>query len=139
MCVGTAALAAVAGTGLLPLTARRGDVHVLGHQVSWIVPVLGLSLVAAVISYITGIGAARRLGARLASFAGLAEVLFAILFAWLLLGQLPTPVQFLGGGFILAGVAMVRLGELQALQPPPAAAPPRPHQPGPARSPAGRR
>jgi drug/metabolite transporter (DMT)-like permease len=138
-CVGTAALAAVAGTGLLPLTARRGDVHVLGHQVSWIVPVLGLSLVAAVISYITGIGAARRLGARLASFAGLAEVLFAILFAWLLLGQLPTPVQFLGGGFILAGVAMVRLGELQALQPPPAAAPPRPHQPGPARSPAGRR
>ena len=49
------------------------------------------------ISYIAGIGAARRLGARLASFIGMAEVLFAILFAWLLLGQLPTPVQFLGG------------------------------------------
>jgi drug/metabolite transporter (DMT)-like permease len=130
MCVGTAALAAAAGTGLLPLTASLGDVHVLGHQVSWIVPVLGLSLVAAVISYIAGIGAARRLGARLASFIGMAEVLFAILFAWLLLGQLPAPVQFLGGGFILAGVAMVRLGELRVPPPAAGAAPARPHEPG---------
>ena len=130
MCVGTAALAAMAGTGLLPLTASAGDVHVFGHQVSWIVPVLGLSLVAAVISYIAGIGAARRLGARLASFVGMAEVLFAILFAWLLLGQLPTPVQFVGGGFIMAGVAMVRLGELRGYPPPSGAVQPRPHQPG---------
>ena len=129
MCVGTVALAAMAGTGLLPLTASVGDVHVLGHQVSWIVPVLGLSLVAAVISYIAGIGAARRLGARLASFIGMAEVLFAIGFAWLLLDQLPTPVQFLGGGLILAGVAMVRLGELRALRPA-SGATQRPRQPG---------
>ena len=129
MCVGTAVLLVVAGTGLLPMTARASDVHVFGHQVSWIVPVLGLSLVAAVISYIAGIGAARRLGARLASFVGLAEVLFAILFAWLLLGQLPTPVQFLGGGFILAGVAMVRLGELRAHQPAPGTTPARPREP----------
>jgi len=129
MCVGTVALAAMAGTGLLPLTASVGDVHVLGHQVSWIVPVLGLSLVAAVISYIAGIGAARRLGARLASFIGMAEVLFAIGFAWLLLGQLPTPVQFLGGGLIMAGVAMVRLGELRALRPA-SGATQRPRQPG---------
>ena len=130
MCVGTAALAAMAGTGLLPLTASLGDVHAFGHQVSWIVPVLGLSLVAAVISYITGIGAIRRLGARLASFIGLAEVLFAVLFAWLLLGQLPTPVQFLGGGFILAGVAMVRFGELRVPPPASGTAPARPHEPG---------
>jgi drug/metabolite transporter (DMT)-like permease len=128
MCVGAAVLAAMAGAGLLPLTASVADVHVLGHQVSWIVPVLGLSLVAAVISYITGIGAIRRLGARLASFVGLAEVLFAVLFAWLLLGQLPTPVQFLGGGFILAGVAMVRFGELRVPPPAAGAVQPRPHQ-----------
>jgi hypothetical protein len=56
----------------------------------------------------------------------MAEVLFAILFAWLLLGQLPTPVQFLGGAFILAGVAMVRLDELRpARLAGPVAAPPR--------------
>jgi drug/metabolite transporter (DMT)-like permease len=75
------------------------------------VPVLGLSLVAAVIAYVAGIGAARRLGAKLASFIGMTEVLFAILFAWLALGQLPTPIQFLGGAFILVGIALVRAGE----------------------------
>ena len=126
MCVGAAALAAAAWTGVMPMAASTNDVQVLGHQVSWIVPVLGLSLLAAVISYVAGIGAARRLGAKLASFIGMAEVLFAILFAWLLLGQLPTPVQFLGGAFILAGVAMVRLDELRpARLAGPAAAPPR--------------
>jgi drug/metabolite transporter (DMT)-like permease len=117
MCVGAAALAVAAWTGALPMAARLGDVRVLGHQVNWLVPVAGLSLVAAVVSYLAGIGAARRLGAKLASFIGMSEVLFAILFAWLLLGQLPTGVQFLGGAFILAGVAMVRLDELRPARP----------------------
>lgn len=52
-----------------------------------------------------------RLGARLASFTGLAEVLFAVLYAWLLLGQLPSPLQFIGGAFMLAGVILVRADE----------------------------
>ena len=121
MCVGAVALAVVGWTGLMPVTAIAGNVHVLGHRVSWIVPVLGLALVASVFGYVTGIGAARRLGAKLASFIGLAEVLFAILFAWLLLGQLPSPVQFLGGAFILAGVSLVRVDELR-----PAPAPAKP-------------
>jgi drug/metabolite transporter (DMT)-like permease len=112
MVVGAAALAALGLTGVLPVTASTGDVEFLGHQVSWIVPVLGLSLVASVIAYVTGIGASRRLGAKLASFVGLAEVLSAILFAWLLLGQLPSAVQFVGGAFILAGVTLVRVDEL---------------------------
>jgi drug/metabolite transporter (DMT)-like permease len=113
MCLAAAGLAAAGVTGLLPMTASTGRVHLLGHRVSWIVPMLGLSLLAAVIAYVAGIGAARRLGAKLASFACLSEVLFAILFAWLLLGQLPSAVQFLGGAFILGGVAMVRLDELR--------------------------
>jgi drug/metabolite transporter (DMT)-like permease len=66
-----------------------------------------------VIAYVAGIGAARRLGAKLTSFVSLSETLFAILFAWLLLGQLPSAVQFLGGAFILGGVVMVRLDELR--------------------------
>jgi drug/metabolite transporter (DMT)-like permease len=114
MCVGAIALAALGWIGVLPVTATTGDVGFLGHRVSWAVPVLGLSLVAAVIAYVAGIGAARRLGAKLASFIGMAEVLFAILFAWLLLGQLPSVVQFLGGAFILGGVALVRIDELEA-------------------------
>jgi drug/metabolite transporter (DMT)-like permease len=113
MCLGAAALAVAGWTGLMPVTAIAGNVRFLGHRVSWIVPVLGLALLASVFGYVAGIGAARRLGARLASFIGLAEVLFAILFAWLLLGQLPSPVQFLGGAFILAGVTLVRADELR--------------------------
>jgi drug/metabolite transporter (DMT)-like permease len=113
MCLGAVALALLDWTGLLPVTAAAGNVHFLGHRVSWVVPVLGLALLASVFGYVAGIGAARRLGAKLASFIGLAEVLFAILFAWLLLGQLPSPVQFLGGAFILAGVTLVRVDELR--------------------------
>jgi drug/metabolite transporter (DMT)-like permease len=113
MCVAAAGLAAVGWSGLMPMTASTGSVHLLGHRMSWIVPVLGLSLLAAVISYVAGIGGIRRLGARLASFVGLSEVLFAILFAWLLLGQLPSAIQFVGGAFILGGVVMVRFDELR--------------------------
>jgi drug/metabolite transporter (DMT)-like permease len=114
MCVGAAALAVLGWAGVLPVTATTGSVDFIGHRVSWVVPVLGLSLVAAAIAYVAGIGAARRLGAKLASFVGMSEVLFAILFAWLLLGQLPSAVQFLGGAFILAGVTLVRADEMGA-------------------------
>lgn len=113
MCVGAVVLGVLGGVGVLPMTASTHPVDFLHHRVSWIVPVLGLSLVAAVIAYVTGIGAARRLGAKLASFIGMAEVLFAIVFAWVLLGQLPSAVQFLGGAFILAGVTLVRVDELR--------------------------
>jgi drug/metabolite transporter (DMT)-like permease len=114
MWVGGAALALAGLSGLVPVTATTRQVSFLHHRVSWLVPVLGLSLVAAVVPYVAGIGAARRLGAKLASFVGLTEVLFAILFAWLLLGQLPTAVQFAGGALILAGVTLVRAGELRS-------------------------
>ena len=52
--------------------------------------------------------------AKLASFIGMAEVLFAVLFAWLPHGQLPPPVQFLGGASILAGIVLVRASELRS-------------------------
>jgi drug/metabolite transporter (DMT)-like permease len=128
MCVGAVALAALGLAGVLPVTAGYSQVSFAGHQVSWVVPMTGLALVATVIAYVAGIGAARRLGAKLASFVGLAEVLSAILFAWLLLGQLPSATQFLGGAFILAGVTLVRVDELKtapapARLPSPAAAP----------------
>jgi drug/metabolite transporter (DMT)-like permease len=117
MWVGGAALALAGWSGLAPMAATTRQVALLHYRVSWLVPVLGLSLVAAVVPYVTGIGAARLLGAKLASFVGLTEVLFAILFAWLLLGQLPTAVQFAGGALILTGVTLVRAGELRASEP----------------------
>ncbi len=122
MCVGALVLLALWVGGALTITAPARDVSFLGHRVSWLVPVLGLSLVAAVIAYVAGIGASRRLGAKLASFVGMSEVLFAIVFAWVLLGQLPTMVQFIGGALILAGVVLVRADELRGSAAPQAAA-----------------
>lgn len=116
MLAGALALGAADATGLVRFGAGTAPVDFDGHETSWLVPVVGLSLVAAVIAYASGIAAARRLGARLASFVGLTEVLFAALFAWLLLGQRPTGIQALGGLFVLAGIALVRADE-----PPPSA------------------
>jgi drug/metabolite transporter (DMT)-like permease len=42
-------------------------------------------------------------------------VLFGLLFAWLLLDELPRTVQFLGGALVLAGVVVVKLGEPRTL------------------------
>lgn len=100
--------------GVMPVRFQLGDVSLAGHPTSWLVPVVGLSVLAGAVAYVAGIGAARTLGARAASFLGLTEVLFAILFAWLLLGQLPAGIQLLGGAVILAGVTLVRVDELRA-------------------------
>jgi drug/metabolite transporter (DMT)-like permease len=113
MCVGAAFLVVTGETGVLSVTARAGDVELLHHHLSWIVPVLELGLVAAVVPYVAGIAAARRLGPKRASFIGIAEVFFAVLYAWLLLSQLPSPRQFTGGAFILAGVILVHVDENQ--------------------------
>jgi drug/metabolite transporter (DMT)-like permease len=114
MLVGAAALGLLGLTGAVPMTATGRAVDLLGHRVSWIVPVVGLALLATAIAYVTGMSAARKLGAKLASFVGMAEVLFSILFAWLLLHQLPSAMQFAGGVFIFTGVALVRADELRA-------------------------
>jgi drug/metabolite transporter (DMT)-like permease len=111
MVVGAFALGFLGLTGAAPLAASAADVTLFDARVSWLVAVLGLSLLAAALAYIAGIGAARRLGAKLGSFVAMAEILFAVLFAWLLLHQTPSATQFFGGALILAGVVLVRLDE----------------------------
>jgi drug/metabolite transporter (DMT)-like permease len=113
MSVGAAGLAGAALAGVLPLHVELDSVVLAGHQTSWVVPVLGLSVLAADVPYLAVIAAARRLGARLASFVGLTEVLFAVLFAWAFIGQLPALIQLFGGALIVAGVALVRIDELR--------------------------
>jgi drug/metabolite transporter (DMT)-like permease len=39
-----------------------------------------------------------------------------VAFAWLLLGQVLTPVQLAGGLLVLAGIALVRVDELRVSQ-----------------------
>jgi drug/metabolite transporter (DMT)-like permease len=109
--VGAVGLAAAAALGLVTLTASTDAAAYHGTSVPWWLPVLALGVITAALAYVAGILAARGLGARMASFAALLEVLFAVVFAWLLLGQLPRPVQLLGGVFVLAGVVLVKLGE----------------------------
>ncbi|MEU8328300.1 EamA family transporter [Micromonospora sp. NPDC048839] len=113
MAVGAVVLLLIGLTGLLPLRATFGEVTFAGQSTSWLLPIAGLSLVAAVIAYLAGIAGNRILGPRLSSFVGLTEVLFAVLIAWLFLDELPTGWQLLGGAMIVAGVALVRLDELR--------------------------
>ncbi|MEU7929953.1 EamA family transporter [Micromonospora echinofusca] len=114
MAVGAAVLLLLGAVGALPLRVAFGEVTFAGERTSWLVPVVGLSLIAAVVAYLAGIAGTRILGARLSSFVGLTEVMFAVLIAWLVLGELPTVVQLLGGALIVAGVALVRVDELRA-------------------------
>ena len=111
---GAVTLLLAVGAGALHLRATTAPVELAGRSTSWVVPVLGLSLVAAALAYVVGTVGARLLGATLASFVGLSEVLFAVLFAWLLLGQLPGPAQLVGGAVVVTGIALVRAGELRA-------------------------
>jgi drug/metabolite transporter (DMT)-like permease len=113
LAVGAVVLAAAGATGALSMHASRTDVTLLHRQVSWIVPVLGMALVAAALAYLAGILAVRLLGAKLASFVCLTEVLFAVLFAWLLLGQRLDAVQLGGGVLVVVGIALVRLDEMR--------------------------
>jgi drug/metabolite transporter (DMT)-like permease len=109
--VGALGLAALGLVGLLPMHASSASVTYAGGTVSWWVPLVVLGVVTAGVAYASGIVAGRRLGSRLASFVALTEVLAGVLFAWLLLDELPRTVQLAGGLLILAGVVFVKLGE----------------------------
>ncbi|WP_104195654.1 DMT family transporter [Cryobacterium sp. M15] len=105
--VGGTALGLLGLTGLLPFTASFLDLSLLGTVVPWWAPLLALAIISTALAYVAGITAAGILGSRLASFVGLLEVIFASLFAWLLLGEVLTPLQLLGGLLILGGIAAV--------------------------------
>ncbi len=109
--VGGSALLLLGAAGVLPFAATTAAVRFGTVTLAWWAPMVGLGVVTAALAYVTGIAATRRLGSRLASFVALTEVLAALGFAWLLLGQEPLPVQLLGGALVLAGVVIVKSGE----------------------------
>jgi drug/metabolite transporter (DMT)-like permease len=122
LAIGAAALFLAGLTGVVTLSWATADVVLAGFSVPWWLDVVILGVVAAAFAYLSGIGGSRRLGSKLASFVGLSEVLFAVLWAWLLLQEMPVTIQLIGGGLILAGVAVVRLDEAPQPQGEPAAA-----------------
>ncbi len=109
--IGAAALALMGLVGLLPMRAADVDVAYAGAATPWWVPLVLLGLVTAAVAYVSGIAASRVLGSRLASFVALSEVVAGVCWAWVLLDQLPGPVQLFGGALILLGVVGVKLGE----------------------------
>lgn len=107
--VGASALMIAGAAGALPFDATTADVDLFGTVRPWWVPMAVIVFVATAFAYVTGIVAAVRLGARVASFVGLFEVLFAVILAWVLLNEVPTVIQAVGGAFIVAGVILVRI------------------------------
>ncbi len=95
----------------MPLTFTAQDTVVAGLRTSWIVPVVALALLPTAIAYTLGIIGVARLRPRFASLVGLSEVMFAVLAAWLLLGEAVTATQALGGAIVLAGLALARHGD----------------------------
>ena len=109
--VGAVGLSIAGLVGILPMAWNTDDVTYRFGTVPWFVPVLAIGIIATALAYVLGIASTRLLGSRLASFIALAEVVAALVFGWLLLGQLPNLLQGIGAALVLAGVVVVKLGE----------------------------
>jgi drug/metabolite transporter (DMT)-like permease len=109
--VGGVGLLLAALVGVLPIATSTASPAYADTAVPWWLTLLALGVVTAALAYVSGIAASRRLGPRLASFVALSEVLAALVFAWLLLDQLPGPLQAVGGALVVTGVVLVKAGE----------------------------
>lgn len=112
--VGAVVMWLAGATGLLPMAFSAADTRLGPWITPWWVSLGGLVVLATVLAYVSGIMAARALGSKVASFVALTEVLFAVVWAWLLLGELPGAIQLLGGALIVGGVILVRFDELRS-------------------------
>ena len=108
MVVGAVAVGLAALTGALPVTFGDATTELAGHGAPTWVPLLTLVLVSTVLAYLTGAAGLARLGPTAGSLIGLSEVLFAVLAAWVLLGEWPTLVQLGGAVLVLSGVVLAQ-------------------------------
>lgn len=111
--VGSAALGLAGLVGLLPFEANTAPTVLAGQQTAFWLPIIGLALIAAALAYVSGIVGTRHLGPQVASAFGLSEVLFAVAWAWLLVGQVPTIMQAVGGLVVLGGVGLIKADDLR--------------------------
>jgi drug/metabolite transporter (DMT)-like permease len=111
LAIGAVATALLGVVGVMPLTFTANDAVVGGWTTSWVVPVVLLGLLPTAVAYTLGIIGIARLRPRFASLVGLSEVMFAVLAAWLLLGEGIGLSQAVGGAVVLAGLALARLGD----------------------------
>lgn len=107
--LGGTTIAIAGAVRILPVTASFGTVDFFGGRAPWWAPVLFIGLFSTAYAYAAGIYAITLLGARVSSFLGLTEVVFAGVAGWFLLGEAVTPAALLGAGLILCGIVLVRL------------------------------
>ena len=105
--IGSLLLFLVGATRLIPFSMVFTDVPFFGSTAPWWVPLGVVAVFATAIGYAASITATGLLGSRLMSFVALLEVVFATMFAWLLLGETLTLSQWVGGALILVGIVFV--------------------------------
>jgi drug/metabolite transporter (DMT)-like permease len=108
MTLGTIVVALLGLAGVLSIVVDTSATGVLlaGVDVGWPVVATMLVVVSSVIAYLAGVAAIARIGAPRGSLVALLEVVASAVASWLLLGQVPTTVQAVGGVLILGGVAL---------------------------------
>src|SRR5690606_38028090 len=111
--LGGIALWLVSLTGIVPITMTFGTVTLFGQDTPWWVPMAVVAIIATGFSYAVSISASQMLGARLASYAGLLEVIASTIYAWILLGEQMTLLQLFGGALILVGIGFVRSEKIE--------------------------
>ncbi len=105
--IATAVSGVLGVTGLVPVQIGDWTVSLAGTQLSAVVPLAVVVGIATVVAYSMEVTAASHIGARAASFIALTEVLFAIVAAAVVLGQLPGVMQLAGGALLVLGVVCV--------------------------------
>jgi drug/metabolite transporter (DMT)-like permease len=91
---------------------------------SWPLPILadpkvaaavaGVGLVGTLLPFALAVGAVRVISAATAGIAATSEPVFAVAFAWLLLGQTLNPAQLAGAALVVAGVVLAQLAAARA-------------------------
>lgn len=112
--VGAVVLGLATLLGALPYAAPLVEVELMGAHVPWWVPLSIVVLSATALAYTLGVAGIALMGERLSSFVSLSEVLFAALLAAVVLGEIPSPIQLLGGALIVTGVVLIRLASGRA-------------------------
>jgi drug/metabolite transporter (DMT)-like permease len=115
--VGAFAVALLGLAGVMPLAFTAHDTVVAGRTTSFAVPVVALGVVCTAMAYALGISGIARLRPSYASLLGLAEVLCAVVAAWVLLGEAVTAAQAVGGVVVLVGLALAGRTNREAEQP----------------------
>jgi len=78
---------------------------------AWL-PLIGVGIVSTAIALQTFYAGARRIGAAQASLVSTVEPVYTIILAALLFGERLTPLQLVGGAFVIVGVLVAQSGQL---------------------------